>query len=325
MIDLSKNELNMPIPEVVLERVTLNIADSLYKYPTSTLEKVIDLAEESLAFSGESALLTRGVDEAIDLVIEAFSGHHFITLTPEFEGFWQRMIIKNQKFDKIPFNENFSWPSDKLENVSNKSLLYLSSPNNPTGIDFPLSHVNMVVKKGCIVFLDRTYRDFSKEPEKFEQQASSLIRFYSFSKAYALAGQRLGVLVGSAKIIEKLRAKQLYCHIDTFSLAILVEVFRNGWGRRYGQKTIKLRNKFVSRLQGIGINAINTETNFILINSSASFELAKFLETKGYLVRLTDSLGLPEYIRIAVGDDSVQWGVIRSLKEWQKIRGNSFI
>jgi histidinol-phosphate/aromatic aminotransferase/cobyric acid decarboxylase-like protein len=190
----------------------------------------------------------------------------------------------------------------------------VSSPHNPTGRDFAPGDLRAPTARGAIVLMDRAYREFAKAPDANEQVGPGIFRFYSFSKAWALASFRLGVLVGPRRHIEKMRARQIYLGVDATSLRVLEAALAAGWAPEYAGRVARLRRALCSDLERREFPVVDTETNFVLVRERRAAVVRDHLESCRVRVATTDAQGLPGHLRISVGRSRDHAAVLRALE-----------
>lgn len=178
---------------------------------TATVENEICA---SLNQGSRAALLTRGVDEALDFFLQAQPATEMITIPPVFSAFRERLIALGVRCRALSEHEIYN---GKRNQLAERGIL-LANPDNPSTKLRPLANVLSIVDRFRSAFVDETYRQFS-HLETFESKASSnVFVFNSFSKAYALPGLRVGVLSGPKYLIENIRRRR---HFLPFSVPVL--------------------------------------------------------------------------------------------------------
>jgi histidinol-phosphate aminotransferase len=172
-----------------------------------------------------------------------------------------------------------------------------------------------------VVLLDRAYREFADAPNAHEKAHPRMLRFYSFSKAYGLAGQRVGVLVGPEAILGAIRGRQWFFHIDIFTLLLLDAAMSEDWMRQNVSRTVAARGDFIRSLQASGFAARCSQANFVLLREPLADVLVECLLSSGIRVAPTAPLGLTGHVRITIGTREEVELVLTALLRWRSREG----
>ena len=258
-------------------------------------------------------LLGNGSDEVLDIIFRAFcepKEDNIITLPPTY-GMYKVLADLNNVENKEVFLTSDFQPSVKniLEAAnSNSKVLFLCTPNNPTGnsLDIKSIEVLMQLFKGIVV-IDEAYIDFSTQESwiKRLEEFPNLIVTQTFSKAYAMAGVRLGICYASEKIIEIFnRIKPPYnvniltqrCALKRFDKLEMVD--------DEVKKILNERKRLIAGLETISFveKIYPTDANFILVKvDDANKRYSQLLE-KGIVIRNRTTQPLCENtLRFTVG------------------------
>lgn len=263
----------------------------------------------------EKIFLGNGSDEPIDLVIRIFCEpriDNIVAIDPTYGMYQVCADVNDVEYRKVLLNSNFDLDAGTLLEKTNENtkLIFLCSPNNPTGNLLNRKEIEKVLNSfSGIVIVDEAYIDFASEKTWLNdlQKYSNLIVLQTFSKAWGLAAVRLGMAFASPEII-KLFNKVKY----PYNVNILTQNFVKGeldklelrkeWiqillkGRDFlNEELIKL--PFVEKIYP-------TDSNFILVRVTDANGLYKLLAEKGVIVRNRNSVSLcAGCLRITVGTD----------------------
>jgi histidinol-phosphate aminotransferase len=321
VIDLSKNEARFAPPREVIDRVARKVSECVNLYPQAVCGEVLRKIGALFARPGEAATLTRGVDEAVDLVLDAYPDREAVVLRPEFAGFVERFTAARRRHRAIDCAPDWTFPGPRTEGLGDKDLFFVSSPHNPSGEDFDPAALRSIADCGCVVLLDRAYREFADAPNAHERAHPRMLRFYSFSKAYGLAGQRVGVLVGPEAILGAIRARQWFFHVDVFTLLLLDAAMSEDWMRQNVRRTAEARGDFIRSLQAGGFAARRSQANFVLLREPLAEALVECLLSSGIRVAPTAPLGLGGHVRITIGTSEELQSVLIALQRWKSREG----
>lgn len=260
----------------------------------------------------ECVLLGSGSDPLIDLVARLFleRGDEALSIEPTFSLYEHIVTLWGAKYLGVPLKDDFSLDTENiLANVTPKTkLLILCSPNNPTANQFKMEEVLSLVEGfHGLVATDEAYAEFADYStvglvEKFE----NLIVFRTFSKAFGLAGLRLGYAVSNSDLALTLSEKaQLPYAVNSIALKMGLKLLANIEIMKGAViKLKKARGRLIEKLNKIdGVKAFGSQTNFVLFQTEkGSDEIFEALLKRGVLVRNVGRvLRLGECLRTTVG------------------------
>ena len=157
---------------------------------------------------GEQIFIGNGSDEAIDLCYRIFCRpgvDNTVSIAPTYGMYRVAADVNDVEMREVPLGTDFSLPVDALLNAADEhtKLLWLCSPNNPTGNAFPAAGIERLVRRfDGMVVLDEAYIDFASEPGFLARlgEFENLIVLQTLSKAWGMAGLRLGLAFASAPV-----------------------------------------------------------------------------------------------------------------------------
>ena len=177
--------------------------DPLQRNLKRTLAKIKQVNEEQI-------LLGNGSDEVLDLIIRTFCepGEEEVLVLPPTYGMYAVLAkLNNVSVKEVPLNKNFEIEIDSVIEVVNPKtkIIFVCSPNNPSGNTIPLDQIKELLKNfSGIIVIDEAYIDFSQEKSALSllDQYPQLLVCQTFSKAYGLAGIRLGMCFANPLVID---------------------------------------------------------------------------------------------------------------------------
>jgi len=306
-VQLDRNEALRGPPPGAVERLRAAIARG-HLYPHEAVGRAVAAAAAHLGVDRAQAILTNGVDEAVDLCILELGDP--LTVTPGFDGYGDRAAALNHRAQPFALTETNELPRELLDAAWNGRLVLVASPNNPTANAFAAPSLLTLLHRGAHLMLDETYADFCAHAPGLRWLAEHprLLVFRSLSKAYGLAGLRIGCLVGHEQLIARLRARQAYLTTCGLAAEALVGALESDpeYPRRHAREVCALRAELVPRLRATGAFArvYDSETNFVFARC-ASPAAAEAIRTAlavraGVAVASTAPLGEPAGLRIGV-------------------------
>jgi histidinol-phosphate aminotransferase len=299
------NESPLGPPPSAVRRV-IEAAAQLHRYPRGLMEEVTSLVASHLTVSIDQVMLTAGVDEAIEMTLTL--GQRAWATEPGFDGYPDRAAVAGKPFNPIRLDVDWQPLDDQLA-VSDGDIVFLAQPGNPTGNVFPEEWVRAVRKAAEYVFIDETYFEFSSAPSVLPEVGCDpgLLVYRSFSKAFGLAGIRVGCLVADASVIGRLAPMRRFMPIDAVSLNAAAGVLADPDFIRALTEHVLAARPALARLladSGVCAEVRETEANFVMarLRPDVADHVLATLDRNRIQVRHCDSLGLPGWLRISVGD-----------------------
>jgi len=261
----------------------------------------------------EHIFLGNGSDEVIDLLIRIFcepGQDHIITLPPTYGMYKVSADIANVGVKEVLLSKRFQPDVEAiLENTNEQSkLLFLCSPNNPTGNSFPLETIaQLAAGFPGITVVDEAYIDFSNQRSSLEllEIHPRLVVMQTFSKAWGMAGIRLGMAFASREIIGLFNKVKPPYNINQLTQETALKQlekhsqFKERITQLLGQRT--LLQQYLSSLDFVQ-RIYPSDANFILIKVDDPAKVYGYLVKKGIIVRDRSKVALCEgCLRITVG------------------------
>ena len=317
VLDLSRNENADPAPDLLCDVITEAVS-RLGRYPIGLQEGLAKQVADAYGVAEETVLIVRGVDDAVDTVIAEFPEASFTTFTPSFDGYERRLKIFERRHQRVDVGPAFEIDGNALQTIDSKDVVFIARPNNPTGNVVPLSTLFQIADRAKRLFVDEASVHFSREGSCVAELAHRAFVFHSLSKAFGMAGQRLGFLFGPQREIARMRSRQWFCHIDMLSLVGASHVLRSRWPERHAKDVVVRRSSLQKALLELRLDALPTETNFVLIRTRQAIEMTEFLARNDIRVFDANTFGLPDHVRISVGTPAENRRLLCVLEEFQK-------
>lgn len=263
----------------------------------------------------EQLLITRGMDEGIDLLIRALCKPYQdnIIITPPTFGYYEVAArINGVGVTRCPLiaAQHFQPDWSTLAAVNHEKIIFLCNPNNPTGSLLSLQAIEEVClghAEKAIIAVDEAYVEFSgqKSATTLLERCDNLVVLRTLSKAYALAGARVGAVIASPAIIALLRKIISPYPLPSPSISAALDALSPvglAYSKRRINEMVKVRDELLIKLQKLPnlIAAYPSHTNFILIQLSNAADSFRSLKNQGILVR-DRSAEVANSLRITVG------------------------
>ncbi|MEM3832534.1 MAG: histidinol-phosphate transaminase [Thermoprotei archaeon] len=309
MICLDRNE-NFFIDKEFLTKLaieSLNEID-LRLYPEKEYTELVNALSRLFNIDKDWFMIGAGSDQLIDILTDVFAQNNVVvSIAPTFSWYRLRTLFHGGMYIDVSLNDDFSLNlSNLLEKSKNASLIFICSPNNPTSNQFPIDDIKSIIEeaKGLVV-IDEAYVDFAEySVYNLVKKYENLIVLRTFSKAYGLAGLRLGYMIAQPEIIKPLLKTAQYPYpISSFSAKIATKLIQNIDVIKAAVSRLKdEREKLYNDLLKLNIKVYRSNTNFLLFRSPIDPEiLEKELIKNGIKIKRIDVLGRNNFFRVTVG------------------------
>lgn len=299
--------------EIFLDANENNFAGTWARYPDPRQQRLKKRIAEIKQLSPDQIFLGNGSDEVIDLLIRLFArpGRDSVfTLPPTYGMYRVAAQIQGVGIKEIPLNTSLQPDLGRIlaQAKPEDKLLFLCSPNNPTGnlMDEETVHILLEAFKGVVV-IDEAYIDFTDQPSWSQKldRYPNLVVLQTLSKAWGLAGLRVGMAFADPGLVEWLsRIKPPY-NISTVTQELALEQLsrvetKNEWVKQILAERSWMRKKLLAITEVSEIYP--SEANFLLVRLKRADELYRFLIQQGIIVRNRSKLALcQDGLRITVG------------------------
>lgn len=282
----------------------------------------------------EHIFLGNGSDECIDILFRCFCepGKDNVIICPPTYGMYEVSAhINDIDIRKVPLLPDFQLDLVHLENLidANTKIIWLCSPNNPTGNSLNRTDIEMVLNNfNGIVVIDEAYINFARQ-KSFVQELKeypNLVVLQTLSKAWGLAGLRLGMAFASQAIIEVMNKVKPPYNINQATQELVLKALEE-----VGQVNdmIKLLVDMREALAEVFISMPTVETvypsdaNFILVKIAEARKVYEFLLTKGIVLRDRSNVQLCDNcLRITVGTEQENTQLVDAMQEWYVLQTN---
>jgi histidinol-phosphate aminotransferase len=329
-IRMMSNENLLGPSESVLEAI-VEAARLGNLYPGSGPELRKKLGEAS-GLSGDAVVLGNGSTDVINFVVHTFvgPGDEVVIPIPTFPMYEARVKVAGGVVVQVPMKPDFYWDMPAIQKaVTPKTkLIFLCSPNNPTGLQMAEKDLLQILELGIPTFFDEAYYELENEVIT----RAGLIHKYphmmvnrTFSKAFGLAGCRIGYLLCDPKLASYFNRVRIPWNVSLLALAAALAGFDDQNDQQRKRKnTIEGRNYIHEEINKMpGLKAFPSEGNFVLIDASAlgkdSLEIRDDMARRGIFIRPMSGHNMARgFIRITVGTPDQNRFFMATFKEYVK-------
>jgi histidinol-phosphate aminotransferase len=241
-------------------------------------------------------------------------GQEAIAITPTFSMYEHCTKVQKAIYTPVMLKNDFSLDTENLFKAikGDTRIIFICSPNNPTANRYKKSEIEFIAENydGLLV-IDEAYVEFAKRSiDEITDEFENVIVFRTFSKAFGLAGLRLGYAITNSQLAEIIIDKfQMPFAVSKFSLKMGIKLLENVKVINDAVNDLKLeRERLIKNLRATsGIQAFNSETNFVLFRTKKNSDLvhAELLK-KGIMIRkIGDILNLKNCLRVTVAPNTL--------------------
>lgn len=281
------------------------------EYPLGKIDELLNSLSKYLAVPPSMIGVGNGSDQILDLILANFASKkaRILTSNPTFGFFEERCKLYSIPTIKIPFSENMTLDLDEFLSKSKKAdILYLDSPNNPTGFQFQKRELEKLIKSfDGLVIIDEAYGEFGDySVTKMVQKQDNLIVVKTFSKAFGLAGLRLGYFVTNKSFVDVFtRVLQYPYPLNTLAIEAGILALQKQKQMEQTSNLIKQeRKRIIENLRKFGaFNVFESKANFVLFDvKGADRRIYNALIEQGIAIRKLGKIGKHSgCLRVTVG------------------------
>ena len=310
-LDANENPFNQPYNRY---------PDPHQRYLKEEIAKIKKIAPENI-------FLGNGSDEPIDLVYRTFcepASDNVVAINPTYGMYQVAADINNVEYRKVLLNSRFDFSADELLRATDRhtKLIFLCSPNNPTGNSLDSNQIIKTIENfSGIVVVDEAYIDFSSQPSLIGSldRYPNLIVLQTFSKAWGMAGIRLGMAFASAEIINILNKVKYPYNLNILTQNKALELIeKTDDVREWVNMLVAERKKMAELLTDFPfvIKVFPSDANFLLVKVRNSNMIYDYLVEKGIIVRNRSKVQLcNDSLRITIGSPDENEILLQALKD----------
>ncbi len=270
----------------------------LREYPLGQMDELYARLAKYTGVSVECVALGSGSDQIMELLLSTLGGRNATVFSPTFSYFINRCKLHGIKVYQVPLEPDFTLDKKAFVKAAKRSdLIYICSPNNPTGNQLDRREMIEVVDslEDRLVLIDEAYVDFADYSLSDEAiKRNNVIVLRTLSKAFGLAGARVGYIVSNRKFVRIFRSIiQSPYPISTLSLAIASGVLADVDQVKQAIKSVRgERERIFARLSKIdGIKIFRSDANFIFVETGKNYQaISKILNSNGIVVKLLGNI-----------------------------------
>lgn len=297
------------------------------RYPDPLQNELKQKISDIKNIAPEKIFLGNGSDEPIDIVFRAFCEpgvDNVVTIDPTYGMYQVAADINNVEVRKVKLDQNFDFKAQDLLNATNlyTKAIFICSPNNPTGNLLDKTEIiKLLTEFDGIVVVDEAYIDFSPEDSLIGllDSCPNLIVLQTFSKAWGMAGIRLGMAFAQPEIIRVFNKIKYPYNINVLTQQKALELLDNiGEKNEWVKIILDERSKMIRKLFNLPFVQViyPSDANFILVKMNDAHGIYEYLTEQKIIVRDRSRVALCEdSLRITIGSPEENKKLRKALKK----------
>ena len=326
VIKLDSNE-NYAIDPDFFQRLLMEMKGNIdvREYPLGGTERLVRALSDYVGMPKEMIGVGNGSDQIIDLILGNFASKdaRILTSDPTFGFFEERCKLYSIPKIKIPFDKNMSLDIDKfLANSKKSNILYLDSPNNPTGFQFQKKQLEKLIREfGGLVIIDEAYVEFSDySVVETVKKANNLIVLRTLSKSFGLAGLRIGYFIANKKLIDTFtRVIQYPYPLNTIAIeAGILALQHLKYFTDIAELVKRERTRIVTKLREMKVfDVFESKANFVLFAAGGTSQrIQKALIEQGIVIKNLGKVGEKEgCLRVTIGSEEMNSKFLTAIRD----------
>ena len=314
------------VAEVFMDANESPFDNGYNRYPDPSQARLKRRIAEIKGVDVQNIFVGNGSDEAIDLCFRIFCNpglDNAIAIAPSYGMYSTCAAVNDVEMREVLLNDDFSLPVERLLDAAdnNSKLLFICSPNNPTGNVFPREEIERILQEfDGMVVLDEAYIDFADEPGMLRSLDNwpNLIILQTLSKAWGMAGLRAGLAFASNYVMRLFAQVKYPYNINVATLSAVEKLLKAGVDDRV--KLIKEQRAFMEqKLSGMECvwRVYPSQANFLLVQVDNAADLYNYLLGEGIIVRDRSRMPLCDNtLRITVGTPQENVRLLRAIAEY---------
>ncbi|MDR2884004.1 MAG: histidinol-phosphate transaminase [Deferribacteraceae bacterium] len=326
VIKLASNENPLGPSPKVINAITSTLPE-ISRYPTGDAYELRMAVAAKYNVSPKQLLFGAGSNEIIELLLRTYvkAGETTLSPAPSFSVYGIISQAMGSKCEWVPVRDDFSVDLERtLAAITPKTrVIFLANPNNPTGTYINAADLKTFIDRvpaDVIVVMDEAYIEFADAADMPDTLAwlknyPNMILMRTFSKAYGLAGLRVGYAIGDEACCDMMdRVRQPFNTNMLAQVAATVAIDDNEWLNKILTNNREGKNFLYQSFTDMGLNYVPTQANFMLVNVGDGERVFNELLKKGVIARFMGG-SLSQYIRVSIGTMEENQIFIQSLRE----------
>ncbi|HLR32526.1 MAG TPA: histidinol-phosphate transaminase [Fodinibius sp.] len=312
---LASNENRMGCSPDVKHEVAKAL-QQVQDYPDPIARKLRALLADKNGVEAENIMIAAGSESVIANLCRTFflNDEQAITADATFVGFFVQANIQGVSLKKLPLTSDYRYDLDAMADAvsSDTKMIYIANPNNPTGTYITKSEFERfmrLIPDHVLVVMDEAYYEYAEQvadfPNSLDYDFNNIITLRTFSKAYGLAGFRIGYGIASKEIIGNMMKTKLAFEPTTPAQAAAMAALGDHSFLRKSIKGVEERKKrlyaFFEEQKVSYVPSVSNSVMIILDTEKQAINFTQQMLENGVILRRVHAFGLPQCVRITIG------------------------
>ncbi|NIT61442.1 MAG: histidinol-phosphate transaminase [Aliifodinibius sp.] len=285
-------------------------------YPDPISRQLREVLAEQNNVQPDNIMIAAGSESVIANICRTFFLNHeeAITADATFVGFFVQANIRGISISKVPVTDDYRFDLEAMADCigDRTKMIYIANPNNPTGTYITDSEFERFMRKvpsDVLVVMDEAYYEYAKEvadyPHSLDYDYENVITLRTFSKAYGLAGFRIGYAIASEKIISEMMKTKLTFEPTTPAQAAALAALGD---QQFLKKTKDVveegKNRLYQFFEKHNVNYVPSISNSVMMifpDEQEAIDFTQAMLEEGVILRRINAFGLPNCVRITIG------------------------
>ena len=318
-LDANENPYGMPVK--FIKKILAKLASlDLNRYPQPGAPELRKALGKKLNVNQDNIVVGNGSDELLLYLMMAYleQGDSVIAPVPSFEMYGLIGKALGGKFIPVPLDKDFDLDDEKIiKSCNNRAkFVFITYPNNPTGNCFSRERIiNILENTPALTVIDEAYFEFSEKTFlPLLKKYPNLIITRTFSKAFSMAGLRLGYMAASKDICDNVNKVRLPYNIYSLSMFIAMEAMKNDRQMKESLDIIKKERERMFKEINSKYTAVKSDANFIFLKLNNAKKAKFAFEKSGISIRMFSKGPAAGWARITVGKPAENTAVLKILK-----------
>jgi len=329
VIKLASNENPLGVSPLAQEAI-VRMAGQVHRYPQNHSPRLAQAIGKAMGVPPELVVAGNGSDEIIDLLFRVVVRpglDNVLCYEHSFSMYGLTARLCGAKYRQVPRGGAYRLPLESLAEAvdENTALIFVTSPDNPTGLAAKAEELMVlsgVLPPGALLVVDEAYMDFTWPPEEYSmlsmaQELGNVVVLRTFSKAYGLAGLRVGYGVMPLWLADHVRRARPPFTVNLMAEeAALASLADDNFYSATLEVVFKGRERLLKRLPELGCEVWPSQANFVMFRPPyPAGDVCEELLKRGVIVRHLKSFGLPDNIRVNVGTEPETEAFLKALED----------
>jgi histidinol-phosphate aminotransferase len=332
VVKMASNENPLGASPMV-KKTLQNRADLVFRYPQPNSPDLTQALSRYIQVPEDRFVVGNGSDEIIDLLIRILARpgqDRIVVFDPSFSIYTLQARLCGVELTRVPLESDFSFPFSRLLSTvdHDTSMVFVTNPDNPSGYTATkkeLIDLSQQLPSHTMLIIDEAYIEFADQPELYSPLSElpsldNIVLLRTFSKLYGLAGLRLGYGIMPPWLTDLMHRVKLPFSVNLLAEAAGLTALQDGLFVQASRNAVHQGRLYLSQgLSGLGWRVYPSQANFLMVRPSCPTEhLVNELLKKGFIIRGLNSYGLPDFVRISIGTEAENRGLVHSCQEIQE-------